>query len=285
MSNSVYTICKYHKVGSAITKSVLLCMADFASDDGSGVWCSKVAMAADLELSSNSVRNAIKALLQMGLISEVGKRASEAGYTVEYCINLDVISGLERTRSRTPLDKFSTPTRPAQRAVRGEATPFTTCSAPLHHVQCPPAPREDKPLRTINNPPKAHEEVSDDFYSELLQVLRVTPKGWWAEKKGKAHVAKWFALGLTEAQILAVAKQNAKEHAVPPTGPLPLDDAMQAALGAKTLDEDAILAGWAEWLNGEGYVPVSAITPARARQLIELKLVSPDVLARRGILF
>ena len=131
MSNEVYTLCKRRKVGSAIRKAVLLMMADFASDDGSGIWASKPNMAADLEMSETALRDAIRALMEAGVLSEVGQRRCQNGFTVEYAINLQAVADLPTTRDRA---KSRTPT-PA---------------APLRQTQGTPTPAAPKP--SYNHP-------------------------------------------------------------------------------------------------------------------------------------
>lgn len=110
MSNTVHAICKHRKVGRAVSKTVLLLMADFTSDDGTGIWASKPNMAADLEISETAVRDAIRHLMVEGIISEVGQRKHQNGYTVEYRIDLARVSALPVTRENAPV---LTPASPA----------------------------------------------------------------------------------------------------------------------------------------------------------------------------
>ncbi|HCP80327.1 MAG TPA: hypothetical protein DIT67_01590, partial [Octadecabacter sp.] len=101
MSNEVFTAVKRRKVGSPTMKSVMLYMADSASDDGSGIWVSKATMAADLEFKSKrTVQGAIGDLMAAKLVSEVGQRGCSHGYTIEYRINLDAVLALPVTRAR-----------------------------------------------------------------------------------------------------------------------------------------------------------------------------------------
>ena len=51
MSNLVSNLVQTKKVGSNTQKSILMYMADKASDDGTGIWVSKKNMAADLEMA------------------------------------------------------------------------------------------------------------------------------------------------------------------------------------------------------------------------------------------
>lgn len=98
MSNHVTAIVKRRVVGSATRKAILMYMADNASEDGSGIWSSKITMAADLEMTRRSVQRHTLEMIDQGLISEVGRRKCSRGYTLEYCINLAAIKALKSTR-------------------------------------------------------------------------------------------------------------------------------------------------------------------------------------------
>ena len=99
MSNIVSGLVQKRCVGSPTRKSVLLYMADYASEDGCGVWVSKTNIALDLEMGKRTVQNCIDDLLAAGLIVMVGKRACKNGYTVEYSISLPAVSLLKSTRA------------------------------------------------------------------------------------------------------------------------------------------------------------------------------------------
>ena len=60
MSNIISAIAQRKVVGSGARKSILMHLANFASDDGSGIWASKSNMASDLELGKRTVQTAIK---------------------------------------------------------------------------------------------------------------------------------------------------------------------------------------------------------------------------------
>lgn len=73
-------------------------MADKASDDGSGIWVSKGNMAADLEMSSRAVRIHIKDMLALNILKVTGQKECRNGYTIDYQINLEIVSMLPSTR-------------------------------------------------------------------------------------------------------------------------------------------------------------------------------------------
>ena len=73
MSNLVSNLVQTKKVGSNTQKSILMYMADKASDDGSGIWVSKN-MAADLEMAIRTLQTNIKDMVSAGIITEAGQK-------------------------------------------------------------------------------------------------------------------------------------------------------------------------------------------------------------------
>ena len=74
MSNLVSNLVQTKKVGSNTQKSILMYMADKASDDGSGIWVSKKNMAADLEMAIRTMQTNIRDMVSAGIISEAGQK-------------------------------------------------------------------------------------------------------------------------------------------------------------------------------------------------------------------
>ncbi len=100
MSIELYSLIRRRSVGSPTKKSILLYMADAASDDGSGIWVSKGNMAADLEMKSKrTVQTHISELVSVGIVFEVGQRKCRNGFTVEYRIDLGAVLSLPSTRA------------------------------------------------------------------------------------------------------------------------------------------------------------------------------------------
>lgn len=94
MSNHIISMAYKRDLRTAMRKSVMVLLADKASDDGSGVYASKQTMADELCCSKQTVIDTIKGFLEEGLISELGRRGNLRGYTVEYGINLDALEAL-----------------------------------------------------------------------------------------------------------------------------------------------------------------------------------------------
>ena len=89
MSNHLTSMAYKRDLGSITRKAVMVLLADKASDDGSGIWASKQRMADELCASKQTVLNALKSLIEDGLIVEAGRRKCANGYTIEYAINVE----------------------------------------------------------------------------------------------------------------------------------------------------------------------------------------------------
>ena len=72
-------------------------LADKASDDGSGIWCSKGTIQRHTELSESTVKRTIIDFLREGILIETGRRHCKNGYTVIYRIVLERVAALEPT--------------------------------------------------------------------------------------------------------------------------------------------------------------------------------------------
>jgi hypothetical protein len=136
---------------------------------------------------------------------------------------------------------------------------------------------------------------------KLIEALRLDPDrlpGWWQGAAPRRHVARWIRdHGLAEQSILAIAAESRLAHPEPPDGPKALDRAMargaaQQRAAAKPLaqkrtvppasDQDQI-AFFADWVNGERFLPPGAISNTMAGRLVASGLVSRDQLIRRGV--
>ncbi len=96
MSWKVANLCDERKFGSPVRKQIIMFLADKASDDGSGIWCSKGTVHRHTELGESTVKRTIGNFLDEGLLVETGRRPCKNGFTVIYCINLRVVADLEK---------------------------------------------------------------------------------------------------------------------------------------------------------------------------------------------
>jgi len=97
MSWRVANACAERKFGSATRKQIIMFLADKASDDGSGIWCSKGTIQRHTELGETTVKRTIRDFLKEGLLVETGARGCKNGFTVVYRIDLARIEALELT--------------------------------------------------------------------------------------------------------------------------------------------------------------------------------------------
>jgi hypothetical protein len=97
MSWRIANECAERRFGSAARKQIIMFLADKASDDGSGIWCSKGTIQRHTELSESTVKRTIINFLREGILIETGRRHCKNGYTVIYRIVLERVAALEPT--------------------------------------------------------------------------------------------------------------------------------------------------------------------------------------------
>ena len=95
MSWRVANECADRRFGSAARKQIIMFLADKASDDGSGIWCSKGTIQRHTELGESTVTRTISDFLKEGILIETGRRPCKNGFTVIYRIVLTRVMALE----------------------------------------------------------------------------------------------------------------------------------------------------------------------------------------------
>ena len=147
--------------------------------------------------------------------------------------------------------------------------------------------------------------ISDQFFGEVLLALGLGPAvlpGWWQGWPPRLHVQRWRdELGLTEAEIIAAAEASREEHREPPDGPKALDRAMQRAAQRKVEDAGRkrrkpktapapaakpitdLPAFYADLVNSDRYLPVSAISNTMRDAMLARGLVTAQRLRERGV--
>jgi len=95
MSWRVANECADRRFGSAARKQIIMFLADKASDDGSGIWCSKGTIQRHTELGESTVKRTISDFLKEGILIETGRRPCKNGFTVIYRIVLARVMALE----------------------------------------------------------------------------------------------------------------------------------------------------------------------------------------------
>jgi hypothetical protein len=153
---------------------------------------------------------------------------------------------------------------------------------------------------------RARDGLDESLFGSLLSALGFDPDGplpgWWQGWLPREHVRRWQdELGLSEAEILAAAEASRQEHPEPPDGPKALDRVMQRA-GQRKADEASrkrrkpkpvaaqetrqiadLPVFYAEMVNSDRYVPVSAISNSMRDAMLARGLVTAERLRERGI--
>ena len=163
----------------------------------------------------------------------------------------------------------------------------------------------------LSKPVKEEEDAQardfefDQFFADLILALGLDPAalpGWWQGTPARLHVQRWRSeLGLTEAEIVDAAKDSRKDHPEPPDGPKALDRAMQRAAQRKTDDAGRkrrkgkaspvstakpivdLPVFYADIINSDRYLPVSAISNTVRDAMLGRGLVTAERLRERGI--
>ncbi|NBE09592.1 helix-turn-helix domain-containing protein [Paragemmobacter ruber] len=152
---------------------------------------------------------------------------------------------------------------------------------------------------------QARAAISDEVFGKLLTALGLDPTalpGWWQGWPPRLHVQRWRdELGLTEAEIIAAAEASRQEHPEPPDGPKALDRAMQRAAQRKVEDAGRkrrkpktppapaakpitdLPAFYADLVNSDRYLPVSAISNTMRDAMLARGLVTAERLRERGV--
>ena len=153
---------------------------------------------------------------------------------------------------------------------------------------------------------QARDHLDKEFFGSLLTALGFDPDsslpGWWQGWPPRGHVRRWKSdLGLSEAEILEAAEASRQEHPEPPDGPKALDRVMQrtaqrkadeasrkrrkpkAAAALETRPIADLPVFYAEMVNSDRYVPVSAISNSMRDAMLARGLVTAERLRERGI--
>lgn len=161
MSWRVANTCAERKFGSATRKQIIMFLADKASDDGSGIWCSKGTIQRHTELGETTVKRTIRDFLKEGILVETGARGCKNGFTVVYRIDLARIEALELTAE--PEIETGSTVDPVQ---TGPGTGATVAGVPG-------PPRPPNHPKTIHKPPTRRREAAAD--EEVEKIMAAYP--------------------------------------------------------------------------------------------------------------
>ena len=156
MSWRVANTCAERKFGSATRKQIIMFLADKASDDGSGIWCSKGTIQRHTELGETTVKRTVREFLKEGILVETGARTCKNGFTVVYRIDLAMVEALEPTAE--PEIETGSTVAPVQ---SGPGTGATVAGVPG-------PPRPPNHPKTIHKPPTRKRVAMEDEAAELV---------------------------------------------------------------------------------------------------------------------
>ncbi|MEP4990624.1 MAG: hypothetical protein ABJV68_23450 [Paracoccaceae bacterium] len=156
MSWRVANTCAERKFGSATRKQIVRFLADKASDDGSGIWCSKGTIQRHTELGETTVKRTVREFLKEGILVETGARTCKNGFTVVYRIDLTEVEALEPTLE--PEIETGATVTPVQ---SGTGTGATVAGVPG-------PPRPPNHPKTIHKPPTRKREATENEEAEKV---------------------------------------------------------------------------------------------------------------------
>lgn len=289
MSNEVTTIAQKRVVGSATRKTVLMYLADRASDDGSGIWTSKAHIAADTELSKRSVQNVMNQFEEEGLLVKVGTKACTNGFTYEYRLDMPLVLSLPSTREDQLRGAGDSPVR-GVKEIHGvhHVHPTGAGDSPhgVHHVH------PNHPL-TTHEPPKTRANAPDLFSADSPQPAeRICPDAielgfqeFWNEI-WPTHKRK---VGKIDCQKIYRTACEGKHPKAAKVGPDTLNRAARAYI-ASLRGDMTYLKGPKPWLNQPGWEPFleASSAPAfdqlspRQRNMLQEGRVPPSMIMENG---
>ncbi len=202
MSWKIANLCADRIFGSAARKQIIMFLADKASDDGSGIWCSKGTIQRHTELGESTVKRTITDFLREGILIETGRRPCKNGFTVIYRIVLDRVMALES--SAEPDEGTGSTVDPVQRDPgRGS------------RVDGVPGPRwTPNHPKNIHKPPtrkRAEAAVKDERFERIWAAY---PKD---RQRGKAaclaRIAEAVKEGIDPDDLLRAVQAYATESA------------------------------------------------------------------------
>ncbi|MBU2889081.1 hypothetical protein [Celeribacter halophilus] len=283
MSWKIANLCAERKFGSPVRKQIIMFLADKASDDGSGIWCSKGTVQRHTELGESTVKRTITEFLREGILVETGRRPCKNGYTVIYRIVLSVVSGLETIFEPDDGSDFYTGST-ADGVPHDPGTGFTADG-----VRGPErAPNHPKTIQKPPTRPGAREAIDPNF-----------EKVWCAypedRRRDKATCHKHFKhaieKGVTVEEIASAVKAYAVETEGYTRSKICFSDnwfresrwqrhigEMRAELIEVVKREDEYFQQLAGWVRGR-YWMCQHISRSQAAELLSRGLVSEEELS------
>ena len=201
MSWRIANECAERRFGSAARKQIIMFLADKASDDGSGIWCSKGTIQRHTELSESTVKRTIVDFLREGILIETGRRQCKNGYTVIYRIVLERVAALE------PTAEPEIETGVTMNPVQPEPGTGSTVNGVRGSRWTPNHPK------TIHKPPTRKREAAEEVEDlEAEKILAAYPEDRIRDRRTSLRlIAAAVKTGVTPDDLKQAAKAYAKE--------------------------------------------------------------------------
>ncbi|MEP2290589.1 MAG: hypothetical protein ABJP94_13515, partial [Paracoccaceae bacterium] len=201
MSWRIANECAERRFGSAARKQIIMFLADKASDDGSGIWCSKGTIQRHTELSESTVKRTIIDFLREGILIETGRRQCKNGYTVIYRIVLERVAALE------PTVEPDIETGVTVNPVQSEPGTGSTVNGVRGSRWTPNHPK------TIHKPPTRRREAVEEVEDlESEEILAAYPEDRVRDRRTSLRlIAAAVKAGVKPDDLLQAVKAYAKE--------------------------------------------------------------------------
>jgi hypothetical protein len=285
MSWRVANECAERRFGSAARKQIIMFLADKASDDGSGIWCSKGTIQRHTELSESTVKRTIIDFLREGILIETGRRQCQNGYTVIYRIVLERVASMETTAEPDIVTGVTV------NPVQPEPGTGSTVAGVRGSRWTPNHPK------TIHKPPTRRREATEkveDLESE--KVLVAYPQDRIRDRRTTLRlISATVKAGVTSDDLKQVVKAYAKESEGYTRTKVCFSDnwfkirrwekglAQIQAEREKAREAEAKgRASLVEWIH-ERHPLCRHITNRQTEDLIALKLVTPEQVRAAGL--
>ncbi|CUH70005.1 hypothetical protein TL5118_03977 [Thalassovita autumnalis] len=298
------------------TKIVLWHLCDRHNPDF-GCFPTQARLAEDAEMSISSLNDHLKKLEVLGLIRRIQcqDHRTKRRQATRYILGFEMIDPQEPSPEigdgQDGID-WENDTEPCPEFGDGANSEFEAGPSPKNR-QSHLRNSETNPVREpLSKPVKEEEDaqareiVDEEFFGSLLAALGFDPDGplpgWWQGWPPREHVRRWQTdLGLTEKDILEAAAASRQEHPEPPDGPKGLDRIMQRAAQRKADEKSRgrrkarkpatsetrpitdLPVFYAEMVNSDRYLPVSAISNSMRDAMLARGLVTVERLRERGI--
>jgi hypothetical protein len=285
MSWRIANECAERRFGSAARKQIIMFLADKASDDGSGIWCSKGTIQRHTELSESTVKRTIIDFLQEGILIETGRRHCKNGYTVIYRIVPESVEAMETTAEPDIVTGVTV------NPVQPEPGTGSTVAGVRGSRWTPNHPK------TIHKPPTRRREAAaevEDLESE--KILAAYPRDRIRDRRTcLSQIAASVKAGIEPDELLKAVKTYATETEGYTRSKICFSDnwfkmrrwekglvQIQADRKKAREAEAKGRASLVEWIH-ERHPLCRHITNRQTEDLIALKLVTPEQVRAAGL--